>query len=415
MKKYGLLIVCAFLFAVQVQADAAEAKKFKRALIIGGGGITPGVGLGIIAGAQKMGWEPDVIITTCGASMASAIANSFPDSQSSLAFAKGPQFFALMQKLRIGTKNVLSLKKKFDLAKNSPGIADYFKNNLLYMNDDITGFLPNATFNAGASAPRLIMLSALAHFGPRNIGRAKSSNLFTQVYFTDSETAQVLQNLESPILKLFPQSYLTRETIVITDKPTDQAARASISDPYLINPAKIDNQYYFTGAVDLFPIELAEQIADEILVTYPEELFESYENLAIESTFGFNQTQRVLHSIQHTNVKWIDINGIANVKFDPSPSFLKLVNHVPTNLQSFAKGIQKQYDFGFARAQEALVVQKSRLNVRNHLRKPISKKLLKSFTCENAYAWRTANNNFCVNDFWTGCNRMEEVECTPIR
>ncbi|MFN8943443.1 MAG: patatin-like phospholipase family protein [Pseudobdellovibrionaceae bacterium] len=410
------LVSAVMCFSLNTYANKPGApKKFKRALIIAGGGIAPGVGLGLIAGAKKMGWNPDLIITTCGGSMSGAITNSIPHMDYALEYAKGPRFFDILSQISIDTKSVFAMQKKFEQANDVIHIPQYFKGNVLALNDEISGFLPLPYFARNLDAPKIIMLAAKANFGPQNVGQAFTDNRFTQVFFTDSQTANSIRNLKSPVKKLFPDSYLTENTLVVTDVSTEQAARASIADPYLINPGKINGEYYFTGAVDLIPIELATQLADEVIVTYPTGLFDDFENAAIQSTFGFNQTQRVLHAIQSKDVKWIDLSDASAIKFDPAASMtLTISNNIPKIQSKFAEGIQEQYDLGFSRVQEALTVQANHLNVRSHIRKPINPKLLKSFTCENANEWKTIYNTSCTQDFWQGCNRNEPT-CTPIR
>jgi len=82
---FKIIFITLSLFALSVfggtDAGPKAPKRFKRALIIAGGGITPAVGLGVIAGVEEKGWKPDVVLTTCGASMAAAIYNAFNNSR----------------------------------------------------------------------------------------------------------------------------------------------------------------------------------------------------------------------------------------------------------------------------------------------------------------------------------------------
>ncbi len=395
----------------------AAPKKFKRALVIAGGGITPAVGLGIIAGAESMGWKPDVIITTCGASMSAAIYNAYMNSKESQKYVYSNQFqTALLNAVQIDTVNVLSLKNKFDTAATSKTLPDLFRNNVIKVNQDLSGSLPRTQFNASEQSPKFIMLAAKANFGPSQVGtRIGQQTLFKQVYFTDVETGKLLQGMTSPIKKAFPNSRVAAETQVITDKSTVQATRASIADPFLADPAEIDGSYYFTGAVDLFPIDTAQSLADDVLVTYPSSLFTDYEDVAIKSTFGFSQRQRALQTIQHQDVKWIDMSGIDAVSFTPTPFLLTIMNNIPTSAFGFYEGIRDQYGLGYNRTQEALQVQSKRKNVRTHLREPISPKLINGFTCANASVWKTTTNGHCTSDNSIDCNRKGQSSCVPIR
>lgn len=413
----GLNIFVIFvLLAVNPLASAA-GKKFKRALIIAGGGITPGIGLGIIAGAREQGWEPDVVLTTCGASMSAAIENAFRNSDESLKFAKSIRFYDMLRLVELETANPIKIKLKLMKLAKFEFIPPVFTDNILYLIEDSPPFLPISEFKTPTVGPRFIILSAKAHFGPEDVGKLKSSipyALFNQVYFTDPHTAESLRGVPSPIKKLFPESFFSEDTEVITDKSPEQAIRASIPDPMLMNPAKIDNQYYFTGASDIFPVHTANLLADEVLATYPGNGYKDYEDIMINSLFGLTLSQQALFAIQDPKVKWIDMTGIDEVSFNPEFRFPLLRSRIPETLEGFAEGVQKQFDFGKSRVIEALEAQKNSAS-RDHLREPISPALLKSYTCENAFLWSTDERKNCASDATYACDRKTAKTCTPIR
>lgn len=394
--------------------ESASGKPFKRALVISGGGITPGVGLGILKGLERSGWKPDVVITTCGASVASALRNSFPTTKESIKFALSPTFHKALRMAKVETRSALDVQRKFDSYKTDDSLPQYFERNVLTFPQDFQGLLPHNQFQATEGTPRFVMVAARTHFGPKDVG-APLLPSFTQVYFTDADTAEKLKNFPSPIRAKFPESRLDPLTETITNATTESALRGSIADPFLLAPGEFNGDYYMTGAVDLYPIETAMELADEVVSTYPASLFADFEDFAIKRTFGFSQNKSALHAIQNTQVKWIDISGIEEVNFDPKLKVLWLVDRVPQKLEDFRKGIQEQIDFGSSRAMEAMAVQKTKTDARSHLRKPISKKLLENFTCENAYVWQTPENAYCTKDWYNGCNRKTATQCRPIR
>ncbi len=360
------------VLTLAIAPRAGAAKKFKRALVISAGGITPGVSLGIIAAAQDTGYKPDVIIAVCGATLGTAIANSYPRIDDRIQFARSEKFHQILQSLiQIDTPLALALKFKFDYIQDHPDVLPaFFDTNILRIPEQVGNYLPHEQFSSGT--PRFIFPAARANFGPQNVGADISGKiLFRQVFFTDRDTARALNGMSSTIKKIFPQSRLSARTETITHIPITQASRAAISDPDLVNPARIDGSYYFTGGVDLFPIETALALADEVLVTYPVGKFTPYEDLAISSAFGFSQNARTLKAIQQTHVKWIDVSGMELVSFDPTTVGPFLVNNVPVSAEAFAKGIDLQYSFGYWRTVEALKVQAHRDNVRTHLRAPL--------------------------------------------
>lgn len=368
MKKF---IICLFVvsFVFQAESFAAE-KRFKRALIVGGLGIAPGVALGVIAGLKKAGMEPDLIITTCGASISSGIYNNFNDDEAALNFTKSVEFKNIISQARVNTKNVLKVRKQFKEAEDLYLMPPIFNQTILRAPPEFDKFLPENTIT-GSGTTKVIILAAKANFGPELVGwpRGKGKS-FNQVYFTDAETGTLLKDFKSPISQIFPKSFVDEKTFVITDATPEQAVRASIADPFLINPAVINGEYYFTGAVNLLPVELAHELADEVISNYPASLYTDFEDLAIKSTFGFDQTDSVRHSIKDPNVKWIDLYGVEAVKMDPKRKFLKLKNGIPEGPITFANKVQAQWDFGYKRAIEAMKAQvdgPSRKHLRNRL------------------------------------------------
>jgi hypothetical protein len=393
----------------------AHSTPYQRALVVSGGGVSPATVLGMIDAAKAMKWNPDVVITTCGSSIGAAIANSYRRPGEALAFAKSPTFHSVMLKTNVELRNLVWLNRKMKDYLEKPGIPDMFNETVLNIPEQIH-FLPRKNFS-NAGNMRFIITSTRARFNQEAIG---SPNLpsFRHAYFTDSETARHIRGRRSAIKRMFPESFLENTVDVHHNVRPEDAARGGVADPFLLNPGKINHQYYFTGASDLYPIELAQSLAKEVLVTYPESLFEDFEDNIIKRSFGFSQNTRALATLHFKDVKWVDMYGLSETKLNPKPFyfFLQLRNGIPRNLSTFQADIQKQYDFGYNRVIEALKAAPGKLrNVRSHLRAPISPKLYYAFTCENAYAWKTIHKSYCTSDSEPGCNRVKERSCSPIR
>lgn len=349
--------------------SAFAAKKFKRALVIAGGGISPGVGLGVIAGVQEAGWKPDLVISTCGASIASAIYNEASDSRAAYYLARSSKFHQVLRQISVSMDQGVEIYLKIKEIQNSVGVVDFFSKSILHFPTTVPAFAQRNQFLTRKDGPRLIMVGAQASFGPKDVGRSQRKGSIRETYFTDSVTARDLEGRETMISKMFPESYVDRKTAVISDVAPVQAMRASITDPFLLNPPTIKGSYYFTGAVDLHPIELAKDLAEEVIVTYPLGLYRAEEDMIVEKAFGYSPNARFREVIKEEGVRWVDMYGIEDISFDPVPSFSLIANNVPENLIDFKNGIKAQFDFGYARGQEAIKV--GGINERRHLRRPI--------------------------------------------
>lgn len=411
---FKLFSVFLLLLSTQV-----EAKPFKRALVLAGGGISPAVGIGILAAAEESGKRPDVVITTCGSSMAAMIYNAYNNGRASLAYVSSTAFYNSLKEVYIANNDVFALQDLFSGLKNNPTvIPSFFDNYILYVPTSFDIQLPLTEFNTTTQGPKFIMIAARAHFSPFDVGSKKQPKMFTQTFFTDPDTAQNLINFRSPIAESFPASHVYYETEVITDLPTQFSMRASITDPFLVNPSNINGSYYFTGAVDLYPIELAQSLADEIVVSYPSSLSKEYEDLVIEGAYGFSQVVRGLQTVNNNQALWIDMAGVDELKFDPELGFLSLsiIDRLPKTWDEFQTGIQRQFDFGYSRMKEALTVQADGVQRRYHLREPINPNLYYDFSCKNANVWKTRNTTrLCMDDAWAGCDRRTAQDCQPVR
>ena len=412
--KFFLVILSLFL---SLQTELLEAKPFKKVLVLSGGSLNPGLAVGLIAGLKEKGWKPDLIISTCGANIGAAINNSNPTIQGSFEVLRSWEFFKLFNQFQIETVNGIEIANKISVAKNTFIYPDIFDHNLLFGPIEFKNILEKNEFNRDPKKEKLIMISARALFGPDKVGKQRESTpLFQQVYFTDPDTAEYLNNVKLPKKRSFPFTTLMSETQAISSIDVMAAARAGVADPYLMNPSIVDGYYQFTGAVDLFPLDLAESLGEEVIATYPGGLFLDYEDVAVNSAFGFKQTDRALEAIQHKNLKWIDVSNSDSVSFNPTRLVVVMQSGIPTDFIKFKLGVAKQWNFGRERAIEALrMAPGAQRDNRFHLRKPINPKLIEKFSCENAFEWKTDQRDFCVNDISPKCDRRIAKTCVPIR
>ena len=345
-------LITTFLCLFVLSASVANAKAFKRALIISGGGVSPGVALGIIQGLKDKGWNPDIIITTCGSSIASALLTVYQTNDAALEYAQSQEFQGTLRDIKVHTVSALRMKKVFDRLQYAPGeFPDLFDDDLLNFPETGKDFLPYVKFTAAPGLPRFIMVAGKANFNPDTEMGDKRTDLYTETYFTDTETAKLLQGFQSPIKESFPSSYLQSGTEVITDRTVGEAARASISDPFLINPAHLGSDYYFTGAIDLVPLKLAHELADEVISTTPNG-FQDYEDEAVMRAFGFSQRAAANLALQDQTVTFIDPYNVKKVSMVPKNFLIWFHTGVPKIYSHFRNKIQKQYDFGYEQVED---------------------------------------------------------------
>jgi hypothetical protein len=351
-----LVIVQGLIICGPNRALAAEAcsKRFKNVLVLAGGGITPGIALGMLAGARAAGKKPDAVISTCGSSVSTAVANAFDNPKDAYAFIKSRRFHDFLMKnvkVREGLPISIGMEIMNDGVEESR-IPDVFDNYVMEIPTKLPPLFKETKFKSGDT--RYIMVGARALFNEKHVGmRARQKRLYQQTFFTDPDTAKSLQDLPASIKKNFPNSPIYPWTQVRTDVSTLQAARAGIADPFLMNPSKINGEYYFAGAIDLYPIETAKAIGCEVTVSGPPGDFGKLPDLAVRRGFGYSPLEREQQLKKYKNVRWINKKGANELSMDPGVSGVTLENKIPTDYNDFVKLIERQYEFGYERAYAA--------------------------------------------------------------
>ncbi len=389
-------------------------KPFKRVLVMSGGGLNPGSFLGMIHGGLEMGWKPDLIITSCGSSLGSVLYNSDNSISDSFKVLQSHEVYSGFSSVQVNNAWVWDLLTVFDRAANRREIPNVFSDLILTVPQYFPIKLKNDKFLADENSTKILFVGSKSLFNKNDIGKTRSviEPLFKVVYFTDSSTAKLLDGYKIQPHHAFPYSNVVADVDVKSDFSTLDAYRASIADPFLLEPFEKDGEFYFTGAVDLYPIKLAQDLGEEVIATYPQQLYTKYEVAAIEGGFAFSQNVRALEAIQNENISWIDVYGLDALSFNPQVSGLQMVTAVPIKESDFRWKAFLQWDFGRNRIKEALNAPKYSSA---HLRRPISKKLYKDFSCKNAFTWKTPENEFCESDTSPGCNRNSAVYCIPLR
>ena len=350
------VIVQGLIICQPTSAGAAPAcsKRFKSALVLAGGGVTPGMALGMMAGARAAGRKPDVVISTCGASISTAIANAYQDPAKARAFVRSRQFHNyLLRNMQVGNTSPAKIGLKLmGSGTDSRRVPSVFSENVIDLPSQLPPLFRENRFSQGDT--RYVTVAARALFDERHVGHeAQQNRLYQQTFFTDPDTAKSLKNLPASMKRNFPKSPIYPWTDVRTGVTPLQAARASISDPFLINPAKIKGESYFAGAMDLWPVETAQSIACDVTVSAPSGDYSYMEDLAVKRGFGFSQKERAKQLRGYRGVRWIRTQGATDYAMDPDIDGLSFTNKIPQDYNQFVQMIDNQYELGYNRAYQA--------------------------------------------------------------
>jgi hypothetical protein len=200
---------------------------------------------------------------------------------------------------------------------------------------------------------------------------ANSKPLYQEVVFTDRLTADEIARVKyekSPIAKMFPRAPIHPDVEVRSGYRVWEVARAAVAEMYLTAPMWLEDptgahpkELFFTGALNISPIELALLLGDEVMAIRMKELrasnpAEKVASYIYENTFGFTNDERRLEIKNHFGDKviWIDLEGIEELEKKDGFSPLRvgdgpkmhLEDNIPNDPVEFKRRSKAQWEWG---------------------------------------------------------------------
>jgi predicted acylesterase/phospholipase RssA len=342
-----MLRLCLLLACVAAPLPA-QAKPFKRALVLTGGGFKFLYFVGMYDALVDGGQQPDLIIATCGAAIAAALIQAEPDRDRRLLLLQSPELLQAVRSFRLARGGVRDLEllirkvSRYDTGwrTGSDVVPDLFS--LAFYDEDpvsLRGWQRTFTDRPG-SAPRLLIIGAALGTDPTQVETLRNGrSLYREVYFTDPDVAAHLVGFRSLIGLKYPGSAVGVETITRTDFTVGDAAMVSIRDPFLFRPILRDGSYFTGGNVNLYPLELARHLADEVTMTF-NTAFNGFEQLAIRVSLGYDMNERLRDVTASPVDRWIDatLAGVKEFSMDPRveygfPQLFRLRPFIPMDQQ----------------------------------------------------------------------------------
>ncbi|MBS1986044.1 MAG: hypothetical protein JST16_17925 [Bdellovibrionales bacterium] len=360
------------LLALAIIATGAQAKPFRRVLVLTGGSLEFATRLGVWSGLQEAGWVPDLVITTCGSSLMGTFIQSERNPQAVREALFSEEFYtALRASTQMEDSSGLAAIWRIYFQDNDQHFPHIFGRTIVDVPVEAPMRLVDKRFDS--HHPRVIMLAAKLAYGPEAQGKAWSELTqpsIQEVFLTDHDTATRIPRLTSPLAAWSPRIAPTTEAI--SGWNVWEASRTAFADPYLLRPVQIDGAYYATGGIDLVPVEIAKALGDDVLITYTAPMGGA-PTRAFKNLFGFDQIKRgrQARAAVGENLRWIDLSDDADVykkygistkldgfwSFIPLPGlFLELKDRMPRTYEEFLDKTQHQYDYGAERAREALTL-----------------------------------------------------------
>ncbi|MBY0470105.1 hypothetical protein K2X30_02980 [bacterium] len=404
-----VLLAVLLVQSFALPAVYAGDKPYKRAIVFAGNNLDTAEFLGIYDAAVDEGKAPDLIVASCGGSLAAMIIKAFPNRDERNAFMKSPTGYALYKTLAngndLGVRDFISRKfyeidsfsrrnQNFFNNKNENTNAATLERTLEAEGQQITYHQPwsrtvpnlfsktaidiaqdispagarnrlnqRFTEGKGGSDVSVVILGSRSHFGPQDIGKEVQANspLFSEVHFTDEKTARYLKGSRAFAPSQFSGTAVADQVEVVTDATLAEAARASVSDPWLVAPLKKDGQYYFTGATNINPNNVAKKLASQVIGNYSTAFDDFLAQNVLYAAFGFDgnavlKRQFVVPTTYSVDMTDKNSRGFPQV----SPQWWKNKNlevkmGPPSTLSEFKEIFDVQYAAGKRLAKEALL------------------------------------------------------------
>ena len=281
-------------------------KKYRRCLVLAGGGGRLGVHLGFHAAACEAGFAPDVLLGTCGGALAAALIQSEADPARQLAWLGSSEMYRFWcsvkprQPRKLSAALVGVAQRALDV-RLAPRVLDLDQLALF----EVTGPWPMFGWRGDAASPDAVLLGARLLPLASKVGCARSGRaLMEAVGIGPVRACTLLADTASAV-----GSGLHAGSAVAPRLATAQTSEISLSDAVKISmtdmvyvpPAEVAGARWLGGAVDLMPVELALQLADDVWIDLKDAVPRWTMGPAWRAVLGFDARRRQ-HQIDNTPV-----------------------------------------------------------------------------------------------------------------
>lgn len=337
-------------------------------MVMAGGGFRFGYYLGIYAALCETGRAPDLLLASCGGAIAAGTIQAFPDNAQRKAWLSSPAMYQFWLQLKSNEQASISrallaaLKRRF-FVKKAAIIPDLFHDYLF----EVPEVLPWPEIPLVNSDLDVAIIAGKLLYGETEVGQPRGSRkLFAETVFCSPRSAALLQGASSP-LSVDGDNAIAAQLIADTTMPMAQAMRASVSDMYYFRCHSYAGENYIGGVIDLFPIEVAKQLAEQVVM----ELKGPYDNFfslpALRTVLGIDGNQRLRHVLQQSADLWVDTSDMTRALVENQiykkvlwqKNKIKLI--MPPSYEHYLKMIDAQWQYGYQRGISAKATAERRL------------------------------------------------------
>lgn len=340
----------------------AQPNKYRRCMVMAGGGFRFGIYLGMYAAARAAGRAPDLLLASCGGAIAAAAIASLPDDAQRKEWLSSPEMYRFWCELKssqqAGILRTLAQAARRKLSmKHAATVPNLFQDYLFETPTQIP--LPPASSAMPDLAVAIIGGKLL--FSEHEVGQARGRRkLFAETIFCEHRAAALLQGMSCSLgAPRWGEHAVSDQLLTDVGMPLGAAARISISDMFYFRCHRHDTEDYIGGVLDLFPIEVARRLADEVMIEFKQAFDQTFAIPAWRAVLGLDGNQRLRY-----------VNGqFADVRVDTSDLSLALARQsvrkkldwrrnrvglaMPGKYDTFVRHMDDQWQYGYQRGIEA--------------------------------------------------------------
>ena len=287
-------------------------------MVFAGGGFRFGAYLGMYAAASEARKKPDILLASCGGAIAAAIIHALPDDDARKAWLCSPALYDYCRQAHSTPHAALhrvlgrALQRRFSTGL-APIIPNLFSE---YLFEPPADAIPLPSVNPYPGQPALAIIGAKILFAPAEVGQARGARkLFAETVFADQRVHDLLRFATAAVAgDPWQASSIAADLCFKSLYPLASAVLISTADVIYFPAVSHFGQFYSGGAVDLFPVEIAKQLAREIIMEFKAPLNRNFAQPAWLSVYGIDGNDRLAQVQQNAghadNEFWIDTRDI---------------------------------------------------------------------------------------------------------
>lgn len=330
-----------------------------------GGGFRFGYYLGIYAALRDANKTPDLLLASCGGAIAAALIQSLPDDTQRKDWISSPDMFQFWCGLKSSRQATImrafsAAMKRRIFIKNAVVIPDLFNDYMF----DVPASLPLPEAVSGNTDTAVAIIAGQLLFAENEVGQVRGDRkLFAETVFCAPRTAALLQGMRSPLSEeSFGNNAIASGLLTDVDTPIAEAVRASISDMFYFRCHTYQANHYIGGVIDLFPIEVARRLADQVVMELKGPYDQLYSIPALHAVLGIDGNHRLEHVLQQYAEQWIDTSDMEQVllknQIDKKIVWRrnKIELAMPKNYDDYLTMIDAQWQYGYQRGVAGLAL-----------------------------------------------------------